>query len=243
MKVNTDKCQFPSALDMASTMTIEIFTIQNSASQKILDITIDKYLNFNDHVFNLCKTVSLKITAITRFFLYITVNQRRTLLKAYFMSHFVYCPLVWMNHSRSLNKRINTIHERALRLVYNDFTSSFTELLKKYNSVAIHLKNLQNLAIEMFKVKHNLAPEMMTEVFRLKTRFFNTRHKSEFQHRNVKTVIYGFEILLSLGPQIWNFITIEFRNLTSLNAFKSKIKSSLLNNACVVCVKKYISIT
>ena len=146
-------------------------------------------------------------------------------MKAYFMSQFGYCPLVWMNHSRSLNNRINTLHERALHLVYNDFTSSFTELLKKDNSVTIHQKNLQNLAIEMFKLKHNLGPEITTEVFRLKTRSFNTRHKSEFQRRNVKTVIYRSETLSSLGPQIWDLIPIELRNLTSLNAFKSKTKS------------------
>ena len=80
------------------------------------------------------------------------------------------------------------------------------------------------MAIEMFKVKHNLAQEIMTEVFRLKTRSFDIRSKSEFQHRNIKTVIYGSETLSSLGLQIWDLIPIEFRNLVSLNAFKSKIK-------------------
>ena len=170
-----------------------------------------------------------------------TPNQRRTLMKAYFMSQFGYCPLVWMNHSRLLNNRINTLHERALRLVYNDFTSSFTKLLKKDNSVTINQKNLQNFAIEMFKVKHNLAPEVMTEVFRLKTRSFNTKSKSEFQRRNAKTVIYGSENLSLLGPQIWDLIPIELRNLTSLNAFESKIKSwSTQQCPCRLC-KKYIS--
>ena len=179
-------------------------------------------MNFNEHVSNLWKTASLKITALDKVFPYMTPNQSRTLMKAYFMSQFGYCPLVWMNHSRLLNNRINTLHERALRLVYNDFTSSFTKLLKKDNSVTINQKNLQNFAIEMFKVKHNLAPEIMTEAFRLKTRSFNTKSKSEFQRRNVKTVIYGSENLSSLGPQIWGLIHIELRNLTSLNAFKSK---------------------
>ena len=99
-------------------------------------------------------------------------------MKAYFMSQFGYCSLVWMNHSRLVTNIINTLHERALHLVYNDFTSSCTDLLKKDNSVIMHQKNLQNLAIEMFKVKHILAPEIVTEVFRLKTRYFNTRNKS-----------------------------------------------------------------
>ena len=73
-------------------MTIENFTIQNSASQKLLGITIDRQLNFNEHVFNLCKTASLKITALARVFPYMTLNQRRNLMKAYFMSQFGYCP-------------------------------------------------------------------------------------------------------------------------------------------------------
>ena len=148
MKANIDKCHFLSSLDIASTMTIENFTIQNSTSQKLLGVTIDRHLNFNEHASNLCKTASLKIIALARIFPYITLNEKRTLMKAYFMSQFGYCPLVWMNHSRSLNNIINTLHERALRLVYNDFTSSFTDLLKKDISVTIHKKNLQNLAIE-----------------------------------------------------------------------------------------------
>ena len=99
-----------------------------------------------------------------RVFPYMTLNQRKTIMKAYFMSQFGYCPLVWMEHSRSLNNRINTPHEKALRLGYNDFTSSFTKLLKKDNPATIHQKNLQNLVIEMFKVKHKLAPKIMTDL-------------------------------------------------------------------------------
>ena len=162
-------------------------------------------------------------------------------MKVYFMLEFGYCPLVWMNHSRSLNNRINTLYEGALRLVYNDFTSSFTELLKKDNSVTIHKKNLQKLAIKMFKVKHNLAPEIMPEVFRLKTRSFNTRHISEFQCKYVKTVIYGSQTLPSLGPQIWDLTPIELRNLTSLNAFKSKIKSWSTQQCQCRLYKAYIN--
>ena len=135
------------------------------------------------------------------------------------MSQFEYFQLVWLNHSGSLNNRINTLHERALLLVYNDFPSSFSELLEKECLVSTH----QSLAIEIFEVKHNLAPEIMTEFFRLETRSFITRHRSEFQHRSVKTVIYGCETLLLLGPQIWDLIPIEFRNFASLNAFKRKI--------------------
>ena len=54
-------------------------------------------------------------------------RKRRTIMKAFINSQFGYCPLVWMFHSRQLNNRINKIHERALRIVHNDFCSTFNE--------------------------------------------------------------------------------------------------------------------
>ena len=63
-----------------------------------------------------------------------------------------------MCHSRTLNNRINSIHLRALRIVYQDKKSSFEELLQKDNSVSVHMKNLQYLATDIFKVKNDLSP-------------------------------------------------------------------------------------
>ena len=70
-----------------------------------------------------------------------------------------------MFHSRKLNERINHTHERALRIVYKDFNSSFQELLIKDNSLNIHHRNLQKLLTGIFKVKNGLSPELMNDVF------------------------------------------------------------------------------
>ena len=79
-------------------------------------------------------------------------------------SGFGYCPLVWMFHSRKLNNRINNIHERALLIVFSDYTSTFQELLIKDNSVTIHIRNIQTLAIELYKVANGFCPEIMSYV-------------------------------------------------------------------------------
>ena len=70
-------------------------------------------------------------------------------MKVFITSQFSYCPLVWMFHCKRLGKKINVSHEGALRITYGDKTSSFNnELLEKDNSVSIHHKNLQALAME-----------------------------------------------------------------------------------------------
>ena len=71
-------------------------------------------------------------------------------------SQFGYCPLIWTFYSRKANSEINHIHERSSRIVYKDSISPFEELLKKDKSFCIHLRNIQSLANEPFKVKNNL---------------------------------------------------------------------------------------
>ena len=70
-----------------------------------------------------------------------------------------------MCHGRTINNKINRLHERCLRIVYSDKTSSFKKLLKKDGSVTIHTRNLQTLATEMFKVYKNLSPAIIADLF------------------------------------------------------------------------------
>ena len=71
-----------------------------------------------------------------------------------------------MCHSRKINNKINKLHESALRLVCNNRSSSFRELLERDKSVTIHERNIQVLLTEIFKVKSGDAPEIMIEIFK-----------------------------------------------------------------------------
>ena len=97
-----------------------------------------------------------------------------------------------MFHSRELNNRINRIHERALRLVYQDNSLSFAELPEKDNSVAIHQRNLQVLPTRIFKLKNGLFPEIMKEVFEIQNTAYNfCAEATHFKRENVKMTHYG----------------------------------------------------
>ena len=84
--------------------------------------------------------------------------QHKSIMKAFICSRFGCCPLVWMFHSTRINDCINNLHERALRVVYKDYNTTFSELLSKGKSVKIHQINLQLLATEIFKTKNELNP-------------------------------------------------------------------------------------
>ena len=166
-------------------------------------------------------------------------TQRKVLMQTFIHSQFGYCPLVWMFHSRELNNRINNIHERALSIVYNEFLSTFSELLSKDNSFTVHERNIQALGIELYKVANGLSPVIMTQVFPLKD---NTRYPSEnkLKTRNVNSVRYGNETLAHLGPKIWSIILNGITEEKSQNTFTKKRKQwKPANCPCKLC-KAYV---
>ena len=120
---------------------------------ELLGIILDLKLSFEDHINNLCKKASQKLNALAIIAPYMCLEKRKTVMKAYVISQSGYCPLVWMFHSRGLNNKINSLHERALRITYGDRSSSFQDLIKKDNSISTHHRNIQALTTEMFKFK------------------------------------------------------------------------------------------
>ena len=95
------------------------------------------------------------------------ITKRKILINAFFNAQFSYCPLTWMFHTRKLNNKINKLHERCLRIVYNNNTSTYEELLETGNSVSVHFRNVQVLDIELYKVVNEFSSDIMKHVFPL----------------------------------------------------------------------------
>ena len=133
MKLNEKKCHFLISGHKHEHIWANVGNamIWESKSEKLLGILIDKDLKFDEHVSNLCKKVGQKVSMLSRITKYMTFHKRRMLFKSFVESQFSYCPLVWMFHGRIANGKINRVHERALRLVYKDYTSTFDELLER----------------------------------------------------------------------------------------------------------------
>ena len=97
----------------------------------------------------------------------------------------MYCPLVWICHSRELNNKTKSLHEWILRLVYKDRGSTFEELLIREKSVILHQESLQTLITVMYQVQHGISLNIMNDIT------YSTKNSSGFETRNIKTVHYG----------------------------------------------------
>ena len=75
-----------------------------------------------------------------------------------------------MCHSRKLYHKINRLHEKCLRIIYNDKRSSYEELLSKDGSVSMHHKNLQKCIKKIYKIVNGLCTEIMSKISKFQTK-------------------------------------------------------------------------
>ena len=102
-------------------------------------------------------------------------------MNIFFKAQFNYCSLVWMLHSCKLNNKINRLHKRCFRIIYNHNLGTFNELLESDNSVSNYIKNLQCLAI--FPLNESSI--------------YDNRNRQTCYTRPVKSVYKGTESSLS----------------------------------------------
>ena len=111
-------------------------------------------------------------------------------------------------HSRALNNEINRFDERALRIVYSDYNSSFNTLLEKDD----FYRNIQILTIMGDAQKLN-SPVT-----------YNLRARKEMYGKNPKTIKYGKETTSFLTQKIWPVFSQNIKNCVLLSSFKINIR-------------------
>ena len=181
-------------------------------------------MNLDSHITSLCEKAGQKLSTLAKTNYYLTQGQKLLLLNSVVKSQFSYCPLIWMFTSRYLNNALNSIHERALRLIYNDYELPFDRILEDNKQKSIHQKNIESLAIEIYKFQAGLTPPIMSDLFFSRENDYNLRNFQELESSLKRTVKFGTETISYRGPQIWNLISEILRALKTLNKFKKEIK-------------------
>ena len=214
--------------------------IESEDLVELLGVKIDSKLTFNEHVTSLVKKGNQKLHALARISKFLCEDKLKLIMRTFIESQFNYCPLLWMFHSRILNEKINKLHERALRLVYKNDNLTFQQLLEKDKSMTIHERNLQKLAIEMYKADQNLSPLPVQELFKKRDETHDLRQNRYWEVPRTQKVNFGLETLRYRGIKTWDLIPNHIKTSSSLTIFKEKIKEwKPIGCTCRLC-KQYI---
>ena len=118
-----------------------------------------------------------------------------------------------MFHGRQINDKINKLHKKALRIVYNDTIMSFEELLVKDKTFTIHHQNIQSLGIEIYKAMNNLPGGNLSKYFLRNNHNYNLHSRSELTVPSIRTVFKGQNAISYFRSVIWNSIPATLREI------------------------------
>ena len=220
MKANPGKSHILLSNKKTEKVKINDVVLTSRVEEKLLGIILDSELRFEKHITDICNKASQRINVLSRITSYMSLNKRRLLMKTFVESQFNYCPLIWMFHSRCLNNKINNVHENALRIDYSDYKSTFQELLDKDASFSVHHRNIQTLAIEIYKHINGLSPAITGKVFKInRTLPYNLRTQNDFSSRVLKTAKYETETVSFLAPNVWALVPEKLKECSCLETF------------------------
>ena len=128
----------------------------------------------------------------------------------------------------------------GIRAVYCDSISSYSDLLKRANLKTLRNRRLHDIAVLMFKVKNDLCPNNIKNLFVINNNKYNLRN-NDFIIPRVSTTRYGKHSLRYLGPVIWSKLDGKIRALRTLQEFKNAlhkvdIQSLISSNNCKNCI-------
>ena len=210
----------------AEYISIDQKNIKTSSSLKLLGVHVDDKLNFNLHITKICRSAANQLHALIRLRMFLNFEEKKTLINSYFYSNFNYCPLVWMfSSTKSLNK-VESLQKRALRFLYEDYVSSYEELLQKAGKETMKVNRLRSLCIEIYKLINNINPTYMNEIFKLRkiSRAVRSNYKLNLDVPTINQVSFGGKSLRYHGSKIWNSLSFHVKSSKNLEAYHKYYK-------------------
>ena len=199
--------------ELPSDISINDITISTNDKVKLLGVTIDSNLNFDNHVRILCKKASMQLKVLFRFKSYLGRREREQMYKTFILSNFNFCPVVWNFCSKTSARKIEKIQERALRFLTGYHSLSYQELLQKTGCETMHLNRMKFIAIEVFKCVHNLNPGFMNEMFIIKEFDRNMRDPCILIVPRFKTIMYEKKNIFVLWSSYLEFTSYNHKTI------------------------------
>ena len=215
-------------------LKIESITIKESDKVELLGITIDKALTFKKHIENLCCTARYRLHALRRIRKYLTLDKAKLLGNAFIDSQFNYAPLIWMFCHETTYLKMQKIHHKSLKVIYQSDTS-YDDLLQLSNSVSLHQRHLRFLLREIYWYWY-LEPQFTWSYFKYRKVPYNLRRDPVLFIPPARSPIYGTNSVHFLGSLIWNGLPNLVKSSRSISEFKNAIKKiGNIDCGCMIC--------
>ena len=188
---------------------------------KLLGVHLDDHLNFNQQTKELCRKAASQLNVLQRLARHLDQGCRMSIFRAFILTHFNYCALVWHFCGATNTKKLERIQCRALRFVFLDFNSDYTTLLVRAGLPTLELARKREILVEVYKAVMHLSPPFMWGVFTQKLTRYNLRNSNQLNIPHSNTTKYGLRSFSTYGATLWNSLPGHIKSCGDLNSFKT----------------------
>ena len=229
MQPNPDKFQVlavgKKTFEKSPSIQIQNSNLSCETVVKLLGIDIDYLLNFDLHISNLCRKASQQLNILKRLGPFLSKLNKLTIFYTFILSNFNFCPLAWHFCTDKNTNKFEKVQERALRFVYNDFDSTYLELVDKVKVPTLQVRRIRTMALETFKIMNNLSPTCLNSLVKIKTSKYSFRYSNIQDLPRVRTSTYGKKSFKFAAASLWNSLPGHFRRKNSFSQFRRLIQS------------------
>ncbi len=119
----------------------------------------------DSHINNVCKTVSRRIFLLSKLKYIVDIDTRKLFFNAHIKPHIDYASVEWEGCSDALEKRLNSLHRRAVKLICPDTTVTTDQILKEMRIMSLQIQLEYNKGLFMYRALKNEALEYISNLY------------------------------------------------------------------------------
>ena len=210
-------------------------TLQNSEAEKVLGVTIDQHLNWNQHVFTVHSKVSQALYVFRKIKSHLPYRYRIMFYNAFIQPHFDYCSIVWSTTSGFNMNRLLKLQKRAARLILEcPWRTRSENMFKQLKWMPLADRIEFRKMTMVYKAKHQLCPAYITDMFQ-EVNAVHSRTTRNAVQRNMYPITFAKLEALNktfkhASTRSWNMLPTYIREAPSVHSFKKLYCDNYFSN-------------
>ena len=202
-------------------------------SARNLGVVIDSSVTMSQHVSNVCKCASYALYKIGRLRKFLDKASTENLVHAFITSRLDNCNSLFFGLPACELDKLQRIQNAAARLVLKvKGRCHMKPVLRQLHWLPVRKRIMFKIILITFKAIHGIAPKYINDIIIIRTQTRSLRSSSSIllkspPLRSLKTASYGHRAFSASAPALWNQLPAHIRDISSVNLFKSRLKTHL----------------
>ena len=216
------------------TVHVNSVELEQVQSHKLLEVIIDTQLNFNEHIDNLCKKLTQRVTVLKKNQASFTFRSTNSLCNA--KQTMIYGSSVWVSTSVDNLNKVSSLQKGAARVIVNaDTRANSVDLFREINLLAFFHEGKINQCALVYKRLNGVCPDYMLELLKRNIDTHSSERQSRYGSLNFICPKYkrepeGARTFQVSATRFWNSLLNEIKSSSSLQIFQKSLYKYFLES-------------